>query len=41
MLTETNFNLIAAAQAEAIAEAATDSEYAELKAKNENKKDRI
>ena len=38
MLTEANFELIAAAQAEAIAEAATDAEYAELKAAEVAKK---
>ena len=32
MLTETNFELIANAQAEAVAEASSDAEYAELKA---------
>lgn len=38
MLTEVNFELLAKAQAEAIAEAATDAEYAELKAAEVAKK---
>jgi hypothetical protein len=38
MLTEVNFELIAKAQAEAIAEASTDAEYAELKAAEVAKK---
>ena len=41
MLTEANFNLIAAAQAEAVADASTDAEYAALKAAEVAKKNNV